>query len=234
MSVIYQHLRKDTRDVFYIGIGHDVSRAYKKSNRSVFWKSIVSKYDYIVDVICSNISHYEAIELEKYLIAFYGRVDNKTGILCNMTDGGEGGSLGIIQSEETRNKKRLSNYKRIYKKGYKHTEEAIIKISEASKGKTISEEVKKKISEKNKIILNSEEHKQRVSKQKSKEVIQYDIKGNYVNSYPSLTVAANTLMLQISKISSVCSGKRNSTGGFKWKYKINKNENKEDISTSQA
>lgn len=40
---------------------------------------------------------------ERYLISFYGRRDLGLGILCNLTDGGEG-APGKIVSEETRKK----------------------------------------------------------------------------------------------------------------------------------
>lgn len=115
MPVVYQHLRADTKEPFYIGIGKTKSRAYVKSNRSDFWKSISSKYGYIVDILAENVSRKTAIELEMYLINYYGKLYDDTGILCNFTNGGEGGSLGFIQSEETREKKRQANYKREYK-----------------------------------------------------------------------------------------------------------------------
>jgi hypothetical protein len=43
----------------------------------------------------------EAFDLEKYCIALYGRVDLGTGILRNLTDGGEGRS-GFVVSEDMR------------------------------------------------------------------------------------------------------------------------------------
>lgn len=48
-----------------------------------------------------NISYDESIRIEMEIIAFFGRRDNKTGILANLTNGGEGAN-GIIMSEETR------------------------------------------------------------------------------------------------------------------------------------
>lgn len=42
-----------------------------------------------------------ADEIEKALISLHGRRNNKTGTLCNLTDGGEG-NVGTIMSTETR------------------------------------------------------------------------------------------------------------------------------------
>ena len=51
MAVVYLHKRKDNNEVFYIGIGNDVKRAYSHQNRNVHWKHIVNKVDYKVAYI---------------------------------------------------------------------------------------------------------------------------------------------------------------------------------------
>lgn len=109
MVVVYKHTRLDTDKVFYIGIGKDISRAYNKNNRSNWWKKVLSKSDYRVDIIFDDISYQEAIEVEKYLIRYYGRKDKGLGELVNMTDGGEGTETptqhhieAIIKSNKTR------------------------------------------------------------------------------------------------------------------------------------
>lgn len=54
---------------------------------------------------------------------------------------------------------------------------------------------------------------------KSQPIIQYDLNGNFIKEWESLNLCADTLDLQESCISLCCSGKRNSTGGFKFKKK---------------
>jgi len=144
---IYKHIRTDTNEVFYIGIGKN-KRAWQKG-RNRIWNSIVSKTDYIVEIIQNNLSIEEAIELEKYYIKLYGRRDLNTGTLVNLTDGGEG-IVGMIRTEE--HKKRISEA---------HKKNGIIPPSQ--KGIVRSEENKKKISEKNKGRVLSNETRARIA-----------------------------------------------------------------------
>ena len=116
MAVVYLHKRNDTNEVFYVGIGKTPSRAFTKNNRNKHWHRVVEKYGYTIDVKVNDATYDEAIEIEKYLIAFYGRKDLGLGSLVNMTDGGEG-SLGC--------KNML---------GKTHSVESIQKMSEAQKG----------------------------------------------------------------------------------------------------
>ena len=51
-------------------------------------------------------------------------------------------------------------------------------------------------------------------------VLVYDKNNNYIGEYESITLAANTLNLQMGNISSAVSGKLKSTGGFIFKKKM--------------
>lgn len=98
-KVVYRHL-KPNGEVFYIGIG-DSKRAHSKKGRSQFWRRIVDKYGYEVQVLKENLTWEDACELECILIDYYGRRDLGLGNLVNLTDGGEG---AVNPSEETRKK----------------------------------------------------------------------------------------------------------------------------------
>lgn len=145
MAYIYRHI-KPNGQTFYIGIGKVKSRLLSKSNRNKHWHNTVNKYGYEAQILKDNISWNEACELEKMLILWYGRVDARTGILVNMTDGGEGvlglkhniGHTGKKHSEETKN--RISKSKigtTPWNKGLRniYTKATIRKISNAKKGK---------------------------------------------------------------------------------------------------
>ena len=91
MAYVYKHTRMDTNEIFYIGIGdgNDYKRAYSKDSRNLWWKNIVAKTEYIVEILKDNLSWEEACEKEKYYIKKYGRTI-EGGILVNITEGGEG------------------------------------------------------------------------------------------------------------------------------------------------
>ena len=103
MAYVYKHIRPDTNEVFYIGIGTKKNRINDNKSRNKFWKNIVKKYGIIREIIEDNLTWDEACIREKHWINFYGRKNNKTGILSNMTDGGEG-SYGRNLSIETKKK----------------------------------------------------------------------------------------------------------------------------------
>lgn len=90
MAIVYQHRRKDTNEIFYIGIGKNTNRAYNKYSRSKVWKDVVFKTDYIVEILYNNLSWDEACLKEIQLIKLYGRKDLNLGTLVNLTDGGSG------------------------------------------------------------------------------------------------------------------------------------------------
>jgi len=112
---LYRHIRLDKNEPFYIGIGTkpnkrygvistEYRRAFEK-DRSNLWKKIYNKTEekYEVEILLES-DDYEFIKQKEIeFIALYGRINNKTGILANLTDGGEG-VLGYIMSEESKKK----------------------------------------------------------------------------------------------------------------------------------
>lgn len=176
MPIVYTHRRKDTNEIFYIGVGKSVKRANEIYGRNKQWHNIVNKVGYHVEVTHENILWEEALSIEKYLISFYGRQDLKLGNLCNLTDGGQG-ILGTIFSEER--KKKISEKSKL-RKG-KFTEEQKIKMSENSKyymnlpevkelnskraiERLSSEEARKNMRESVKIAMNRDDVKEKISK----------------------------------------------------------------------
>jgi DNA invertase Pin-like site-specific DNA recombinase len=86
---VYRHIRLDKNEVFYIGLGQN-KRAWCKDGRNNYWKNIVKKSSYEIEVILDNLTREQAIQKEKEFIKLYGRKDLGLGTLCNKTDGGDG------------------------------------------------------------------------------------------------------------------------------------------------
>lgn len=109
MAYVYRHIRLDKNEPFYIGIGSDhlYTRANELSGkrRNPLWNRISLKTKIEVEIILDNLTWEDACEKEIEFIKLYGRLDNSTGILCNLTNGGDG-SFGVKVSDET--KKKLS------------------------------------------------------------------------------------------------------------------------------
>lgn len=138
MAIVYRHRRLDTNSIFYVGISKSNKyRPYSKHNRSKHWLNIINKTEYIVEIIYSNISYDDAKELEILLISEYGRHDLGSGLLVNLTDGGEGTSNYVKTIEECKHHSEV--LKKKYKGsgnpfyGKKHTEETKNFISEYQK-----------------------------------------------------------------------------------------------------
>ena len=107
---------------FYVGKGKR-KRKYEtlRDTRNPFKKSILIKIKNnnlkpIRIMIQTNLTEKNSFELEKKLIKLIGRKDLGIGILCNLTDGGDGSS-GNIQSNETKlkRKKSLEKYRPYFK-----------------------------------------------------------------------------------------------------------------------
>jgi hypothetical protein len=91
----YAYLRED-RTPYYIGKGQK-RRAYKKgSNEAIKLPKDKSR----IIILKKNLTEKEAFKHEKYMIAVFGRKNNGTGILRNLTDGGEGTCGRVVLEEE--------------------------------------------------------------------------------------------------------------------------------------
>lgn len=190
MAIVYKHIRLDTNEVFYIGIGKDEKRAYQTDNRrNKYWKNIINHTKYKVEITHKDICYEEAQAIEKYLISFYGRSNKNEGTLCNLTDGGEG-CLGIIVSEETREKFRGKNN---YMFGKTHSLEVREKMKKIIKEKMKNEKIRKIISDKAKGRLPSAKTKEKlcISSPIRKEL--YQIIDNKLIIYNSIRDAAKKL-----------------------------------------
>jgi len=135
----YAYLREDGTP-YYIGKGSK-ERAQRKSQRTVPAPTNPKN----IIMLKQNLSEEDAFKHEIYMINVFGRKDNGTGILRNLTDGGEGGK-GVVWSQERHNRHRdrmLGNKQCVGRTLSSETKE---KMAAAKRGKTLSEETRKKMS----------------------------------------------------------------------------------------
>lgn len=146
MACVYRHIRLDKDEPFYIGIGKTAKRAYSKKNRNNHWHNITNITNYEVEILLDDLTWEQACQKEIEFILLYGRKDLNTGILCNMTDGGDG-TLNIQISEERRcnmSKNAKGKLNAFY--GKHHSQETIHVISQKAIGREMPDNIKLKIS----------------------------------------------------------------------------------------
>lgn len=141
----YAYLREDGTP-YYIGKGKG-RRAFKNHIRQNKI-DLKPKDNSKIIILKNNLTEEEAIKHEIYMIAVFGRKDTETGILRNMTNGGDGIS-GYSHTEKTKRRMSKSGEKNSFY-GKKHSPETLEKMKEASKNRTRkphNEKTKRKMKE---------------------------------------------------------------------------------------
>lgn len=129
---VYEHYRRDTGQVFYVGKGtskvrDDYRRAFDFCRRKRSWKALTVKYGVSALVVAEFFREEDALAFEAERIAAHGRRDIGRGPLVNHTDGGKGAS-GYRMSDECKAKIAASN------KGRRLPAESRARISAALSG----------------------------------------------------------------------------------------------------
>jgi len=212
---VYKHIREDKNEPFYIGIGfvENYKRAYDSKGRSEFWNRISNKVLWHSEIIFDNLSEKEAKDKEIELIKFYGKIKNG-GILCNITDGGDG------------------TY------GMRHTEETKLVIKEKRKNQIFTEETRKKLRNcqfGNRKALGSK-HSEDIKKLKSinqrgkfgGEIIREDTNGNVV-VFSGIKDAADSINKIYKDVWYYCKHSDLLYHGYYWKYNSKKQTKNKNI-----
>lgn len=117
---IYRHLKADTGEPFYIGMGKCILkyntdhmtyyRAHSDKGRTKLWFRIVKKHGLLIEILQDRLTLQEACDKEKEFINLYG-ISKNGGLLCNFKEGGVSGATLYKHSKETI--ERFSSKKRL-------------------------------------------------------------------------------------------------------------------------
>jgi hypothetical protein len=178
-----EHGKKGTP--YYVGKGHG-NRAFSFQRKG----APRPQDDFYIAFVQEGLTEQEALSLERYCISLYGRIDIGTGILRNLTDGGDG-VCGLVFSEDTIEAMRVRNT------GKQLSSETKRRIGLANKGKTVPAEVRQKMAI-------------------AKECNVYEITApdGTVYSCSNLSKFASTHGLQVANLSSVARGERKHHKGW--------------------
>ena len=179
------------------------------------------------EVIASNLTKEEADNFERLLIEKLNTMNPKYGYNCK--EGGAGGNFseetlkkmseshkGIKQSEETKRKRaeKISGENN-YNYGKHLSEETRKKISETLKGNVISESTRKKLSDSMKGRYLG------VNSSCAKKIVQYDMRGNLIKIWDSISDAARELNVNASSLAKCCNKVDDvckTIGGYIWRF----------------
>lgn len=200
---LYRHIRLDTNEVFYVGVGvkrHELEeeyyRAYNKDNRNKFWKNITAKTDYRVEILLESDDYEFILVKEKEFVKIYGRRNLGLGTLVNLTDGGKVDLNTIINCKPVYQFDLDFNLVKKWQSAYHIVREfggtlgGIYKCTKVKDGyKTYKE-----------YIWSSSLEFSKVNKNAERETAQYDLDGNLIKTFKSLKQASIELNLENTAI----------------------------------
>ena len=219
----YAYLREDGTP-YYIGKGlkNRKSKKHFKRNGKVFSPPSEDK----ILILKQNLTEKQAFKHEIYMISVLGRKDLGTGILRNLTEGGEGSSgykhsdefkskirkiqsSGRVISNTTKEKMRNANLGKVLSDEHKK------KIGESQRGKVVNEEVRKKISNTLKGKKHSPERINNIRKGMGCETYKFISPEGKIIEVDNMTQFCYDRNLQQSCMSNIWNNKRNSHKGWK-------------------
>lgn len=225
---IYQHVRLDKDEIFYIGKGTKCNRgniykrAFTKNSRNTYWKNITQSTSYRVDILEEYESEKECLERETQLIKLYGYSWNNTGTLCNIVEDNESirrlATLNSIRSnsKEVYQYDLEGNYIKSFSSIAAAKKEYQCDIYNAVSGRApTAGNFQWRLNKYEKI----ESYSRELSRiNKSKTIYQYDIDDNLIDKWKSSKEASIALKINTGAIRNCLCGIASTAGNFKWSY----------------
>jgi hypothetical protein len=225
---IYQHVRLDTNEIFYIGKGtkkgkgNAYIRAFTKNSRNQYWKNITQLTSYKVEILEEYESEQDCLKRETELIILHGYSWDGTGTLCNMVkDDQEIKRLARIQAKK-KNSKEVHQYDLDgnYLKSFPSITDAIKEYpcdiyNAASERHFTAGGFQWRTIKHDKLQPYSEELNEI---QNSKLIYQYDIDNNFIKEWNGTKQPSEKLGIHRGAIRNCLSGIVKTAGSFKWSY----------------
>jgi len=231
---IYQHIRLDTNEVFYIGKGTKKSkgniyhRAYTKNSRNNYWLNIVNKTSYKVEIIEEFDTEKECLLKETELIIKYGYSWNNTGTLCNIVKDDSEIKFLARKGASNKNSKEIHQYSlsgdyiKSFSSVIKAKKEFPCDIYNAAAGRVSSAGgYQWRFIKYDKLDPYSLENS-RINK--SKIVYQYDKQGTFIKEWKGTKEPSDVLKINRTAIRNCLSGISKTAGSYVWKYTKTQNE----------
>lgn len=235
---LYRHIRLDKNEPFYIGIGSYeqgckkykmYERANLKIRRNNIWNSIFEKTKYRVDIVL-EVNDLDLInEKEKEFVKLYGRINLGTGILANLTDGGKGIDNSVeLKASRERFKKPILQYnlngdfikewscKKEIQKELDYCEASILACCKNEIKQSYGFQWKWKLNDNFPTIIEN-------IGLRFTPILQYDLDGNFIKEYITLSAASKYTGANISQIHKACKNNHGTAKGYQWRYKKDNN-----------
>lgn len=244
---VYIWYIKDTEQVIYVGKGTKYRyRSRKRDNKKLV--ELLNTYDCDSKIVKGNLTEEEAFELEKKVIAYYkSQLHPLVNVLDggHMPPNLKGRKHTDEWKREA--SKRQKQYAIDHPEQMKQKSEDFKLFLQTDEGKDFlnkslekrrSPEIREKMRQINIKSHNTDEYRHKMSEltkkyyqthgdevrlkgsknPRAKKIQQYDLEGNLIKEYETLTQASNETGASVSKISAVARGVRKTTKGYVWKF----------------
>lgn len=218
---LYRHIRLDTNQPFYIGIGTIgdkdkkygyYTRAYIKNNRNKWWKNIVGKTSYKVEILLESNNKTFILEKEKEFIKLYGRKQLGLGELVNLTDGGDGTLGNIVKNKKkvyqfTENGEFIKEWESISSvSDYFQKDRPLLTRTLRYNSQGRCRKIKNYIFQYEKDFIQKDRNYLK-KPYRNKKIALYLEDGTFIKQWDSVTECAKELNSYVSTISDLCKGK---------------------------
>ena len=231
---LYQHVRLDTNDVFYIGKGtkklkgNIYYRAYTKNSRNKYWLNIINVTPYKVEILEEFETEKECLLKETELIIKYGYSWNNTGTLCNMVK--DDSEIKLLAREGSSNKNSKEVHQYSLSGDYIQSFSSVVKakkqfpcdIYNAAAGRVPSAGGYQWRFVKYDKLNSYSSETSRINK--SKNIHQYNKQGIFIKEWNGTKEPSQKLGINRGSIRNCLSGISKTAGGYIWKYKNEKSK----------